>query len=270
MGGAAYGLDGTPIRFDGVTIDITQQKHHEAQLAQANRVKDEFFAMLGHELRNPLAPIVTAVHLLKERGFERREIQIIERQATHLTRLVDDLLDVSRIASGKVELERHPYELAEIVRAAVETVSPLVTSAQHVLKIEVPDHGLVVDVDHVRIVQVISNLLTNAAKYTPPRGQITVLAFRDGSDVVLRVTDTGEGITEDLLPRLFDMFVQARQSMARARGGLGLGLAIVKNLVTMHGGTVTASSAGPDMGSAFEIRIPTTRDRLELASDRMS
>ncbi len=262
MGGASYASDGTPIRFDGVTVDITKQKHDEermanaaAELEDANRVKDDFLAMLGHELRNPLAPITTAVQLLKLRQHKGRELDVIERQAAHLTHLVDDLLDISRITRGKVELQTQPCEIGEIVRAALEMVAPLIASAEHVLIQDVPS-GLLVDVDRRRMVQVISNLLSNAARYTPPRGQLTVTAFRDGAEVGVSVADTGEGIEPDLLPRVFDMFVQARQGLARSQGGLGLGLAIVKGLVAAHGGRVSAHSAGPGRGSVFEVRLP--------------
>ena len=263
MGGTSYAPDGTPTRFDGVTVDITPQKRDEerfastaAQLEEANRVKDEFLAMLGHELRNPLSPITMAVQLLRLREVDARELDVIERQANHLTRLVDDLLDVSRITRGKVTLHRESCEMAEIIRAATETVSPLVESRQHVLLMDVPSRGLAVDVDRLRMVQVVSNLLTNAAKYTPARGQITVKAYREGDEVVVCVEDTGEGIPEELLAHVFDMFVQSRQSLARSQGGLGLGLAIVKSLVTMHGGSVSARSAGRGRGSTFTIHVP--------------
>lgn len=225
---------------------------------EANRAKDDFLAMLGHELRNPLSPIMTAIQLLKLRGGDgaARELSVIERQTQHLTRLVDDLLDVSRITRGKVTLNRESVELADIVAAAIETASPMIENGRHRLVTKVLTQGLVVDVDRVRMAQVIANLLTNAAKYTPPGGRISVSAAREGRDVVIRVQDTGIGISAELLPRVFDLFVQARQTLARAQGGLGLGLAIVKNLVTMHGGSVSATSEGLGHGSTFTLRLP--------------
>ena len=225
---------------------------------EANRAKDDFLAMLGHELRNPLSPIMTAVHLLKLRAGDMaaREVGVIERQTEHLTRLVDDLLDVSRITRGKVILNRESVEMADVVAAAIETASPMIENGRHQLITKVATHDLVVDVDRVRMAQVIANLLTNAAKYTRPGGRITISAAREGRDVVINVQDTGAGISADLLPRVFDLFVQARQTIARAQGGLGLGLAIVKNLVAMHGGSVSVTSEGMGHGSTFTVRLP--------------
>ncbi|MGA7124383.1 MAG: ATP-binding protein, partial [Polyangiaceae bacterium] len=230
---------------------------------EANRAKDDFLAMLGHELRNPLSPITTAIHLLKLRGGDgtRREVSVIERQTEHLTRLVDDLLDVSRITRGKVTLNRESVEVSDIVAAAIETASPTIENGRHQLITKVPTHGLVVDVDRVRMAQVIANLLTNAAKYTLPGGRITVSVAREGRDVVIHVQDTGAGISAELLPRVFDLFVQARQTLARAQGGLGLGLAIVKSLVAMHGGSVSAASEGLGRGSTFTVRLPLIEAR---------
>jgi PAS domain S-box-containing protein len=256
---------GRVTRCLGAVVDIQRlkdlaQREGAARLEaeEANRAKDDFLAMLGHELRNPLSPIMTAIHLLKLRGGEgaTREVSVIERQTEHLTRLVDDLLDVSRITRGKVTLDRESVELADIVAAAIETASPTIENGRHQLATKVPTHGLVVDVDRVRMAQVIANLLTNAAKYTLPGGRITVSAARDGSDVVLHVQDTGAGISAELLPRVFDLFVQARQTLSRAQGGLGLGLAIVKSLVVMHGGSVSATSEGMGRGSTFTVRLP--------------
>jgi signal transduction histidine kinase/DNA-binding response OmpR family regulator len=230
---------------------------------EANRAKDDFLAMLGHELRNPLSPIMTALHLLKLRGGDgaAREVNVIERQTEHLTRLVDDLLDVSRITRGKVTLNRESVELADIVAAAIEIASPTIENGRHQLITKLSTHDLVVDVDRVRMAQVIANLLTNAAKYTMPGGRITVSAAREGHDVVVHVQDTGAGISADLLPHVFDLFVQARQTLARAQGGLGLGLAIVKSLVAMHGGSVSATSEGLGHGSTFTVRLPLIEAR---------
>jgi CheY-like chemotaxis protein/two-component sensor histidine kinase len=233
------------------------------QIHALSSVQRHFLAMLGHELRNPLSPIRTAIHLLKLRGGvgAMREVSVIERQTEHLTRLVDDLLDVSRITSGKVALNRESVEVADIVAAAIETASPTIENGRHQLITKVPTQGLVVDVDRMRMAQVIANLLTNAAKYTLAAGRITVSAGREGADVVIHVHDTGAGISAELLPRVFDLFVQARQTLARAQGGLGLGLAIVKSLVAMHGGSVSATSEGLGHGSTFTVRLPSIEAR---------
>jgi signal transduction histidine kinase/ActR/RegA family two-component response regulator len=223
----------------------------------ANRTKDEFLAMLGHELRNPLAPILTALQLMHLRGsnlFEK-ERAIIDRQVKHMVRLVDDLLEVSRITGGKISLESVPVDLGEALAQAVEMVSPLFDQRLHHLTTDV-ESGLTARGDRARLAQVFSNLLTNAAKYTPLRGRVAIRAWRDGSDAVVSVKDTGIGIAREMLPKIFDLFVQERQSIDRSRGGLGLGLALVRSLVGMHGGRVEAQSAGTNQGSEFIIRLP--------------
>jgi PAS domain S-box-containing protein len=224
----------------------------------ANRAKDEFLAMLGHELRNPLAPILTALQLLKLRGIEagERERAIIERQVKHLVSLVDDLLDVSRITRGKIELRHEVIEAADFIARAIEMASPLLEQQRHDLTVEVSRTGLPVDGDMDRLAQVVANLLTNAAKYTEPGGTIAVRARVEGADVVVSVTDSGIGIDKDMLPQVFDLFVQQRQTLERSRGGLGLGLAIVRSLVGLHGGTVSVASGGAGQGSEFTIRLP--------------
>jgi signal transduction histidine kinase len=224
----------------------------------ASRAKDEFLAMLGHELRNPLAPIVTALNLLKLRSGNRltRESEIIERQVGHLIRLVDDLLDISRVARGKVELKAERVEISEIVAKAVETASPLLEQRRHYLELEIPAEGLLVYADPTRMAQVVANLLTNAAKYTEPGGLIQVRAWRDGPNVCVSVKDNGAGITSELLPRVFDLFQQGRTTLDRAGGGLGIGLALVKSLTTLHGGSVSAASEGPARGSEFRVCLP--------------
>ncbi len=246
---------------------IERDRVHLLQAAeQANRAKDEFLAMLGHELRNPLSPILTALQLMRLRGSEgsERERTVIERQVTHLTRLVDDLLDVSRIARGKVELKEEVVEMAEVVARAIEMASPLLEQRTHTLDVQVPRRGLPVRGDSVRLSQVVSNLLTNAAKYTPPGGHVTIRASDDHGQVVLRVRDSGVGIAAEVLPRIFDLFVQERQPIDRAQGGLGLGLTIVKNLVEQHGGTVAALSDGHGKGSEFVVRLPAARHEASL------
>ena len=223
----------------------------------ANRSKDEFLAMLGHELRNPLAPIVTALHLMRLRDDEtfHKERSLIERQVNHLVRLVDDLLDVSRITRGRVELKRERIEMSEVVAKAIEMASPLIEQRQHQLAIDVR-RGLAVEADAVRMAQVVANLLNNAAKYTEPHGTITIAAGIEGGEIFLRVRDTGIGLSAEILPRVFDLFVQERQAIDRAQGGLGLGLAIVRTLVELHGGRVEARSEGHGRGSEFTLRMP--------------
>jgi signal transduction histidine kinase/CheY-like chemotaxis protein len=225
----------------------------------ASRAKDEFLAMLGHELRNPLAPIQTALQLMRLRGdtSAERERTVIERQVRHLTRLVDDLLDVSRIAQGKVDLKRERVGVVDVIAKAIEQASPLIEQRRHSLDIQVPREGLQIDGDSVRLAQILANLLTNAAKYTEPGGFISVLAERAGEQTIVRVRDTGIGISPDMLPRVFDLFVQERQGLERSDGGLGLGLTIVRSLVQMHGGTISAHSEGLGRGSEFVIRLPS-------------
>jgi PAS domain S-box-containing protein len=232
-----------------------EQARQEAE--QANRTKDEFLAMLGHELRNPLAPIVTAVHLMKMRRADlfERERTIIERQVRHLVTLVDDLLDVSRIARGKVEIVKEPVDLNDTVARALELAAPLIEQRKHEVELSMTP-ALMVDGDAVRLSQVVANLLTNAAKYTPPGGHLRVLGTREDGAVVLRVRDDGVGLEPELLPRVFDLFVQGRQNLDRAGGGLGLGLAIVRSVVELHGGSVAAASQGSKRGSEFTIRLP--------------
>jgi signal transduction histidine kinase/CheY-like chemotaxis protein len=251
-------------------LDVTEQVLARKQLEQqtaalararedaenASRAKDEFLAMLGHELRNPLAPILTALQLMRLHGSESREQQVIERQVGHLTRLVDDLLDVSRITRGKIELNARPRELADVVAHAMEIASPLLEQRGHHVHVEVPRHGLGVNADLDRLAQVLANLLTNAAKYSDPGSHIWVRASRDGGDVEIRVKDGGIGIAPDMLTRVFEPFIQQTQSLDRSRGGLGLGLAIVRSLVERHGGTVRAESDGPGRGSEFVVRLP--------------
>jgi signal transduction histidine kinase len=260
------------LTFDvDVTAVVHADREREALLAaaeQANRAKDDFIAMLGHELRNPLAPILTATQLLRLRGSDAalREVNVIERQAHHLVRLVDDLLDVSRITSGKVTLAKESVEIADVIASAIETASPIIENARHSLITDVAKEGMVVDVDRVRMAQVIANLLTNAAKYTPPGGRIRLSAALHEDEIAISVEDNGAGISGELLPKIFDLFVQARQTLARSQGGLGLGLTIVRSLVTMHGGSVVAESEGLGKGSRFTIRLPVLRIRARATA----
>jgi CheY-like chemotaxis protein len=225
--------------------------------------------MLGHELRNPLAPIITALDLISMRDPTtfRREHEVIRRQTNHLVRLVDDLLDVSRITNGKIDLHLESLEIAEVVTRAVETASPLLEQRGHELIVNVALRGLPVDADMTRLTQVVANLLTNAAKYTPARGKIFVTGERLDNRVFVRVSDTGIGISEDMLSRVFELFTQERQTLDRSVGGLGLGLAIVKSLVSMHGGTVIARSEGIGRGSEFVIELPASTSCADVRGE---
>jgi PAS domain S-box-containing protein len=255
-------IDGVLVLAFDVTHETLARREMEtlrAAAEQASRAKDEFLAMLSHELRNPLAPITTALELMRLRdgeGIVERERAIIDRQVTHLTRLVDDLLDVSRVTRGTVALRRRPLELAQVVAKGIEMASPLLETRQHRLTMDVAAAGLPVHGDEHRLAQVVSNLVANAAKYTPPGGHVTVRAAREGGTVALRVRDDGLGIDAQLLPRVFDLFVQGPRGLDRAHGGLGLGLAIVRSLVELHGGSVEAASEGHGRGSEFTVRLP--------------
>ncbi|HEY9806801.1 MAG TPA: ATP-binding protein, partial [Candidatus Obscuribacterales bacterium] len=241
-----------------IAFEVTEIVNAQREAELANRAKDEFLAMLGHELRNPLAPILTTLNLMQLRGTSEveRERTIIERQVRHLVALVDDLLDVSRLARGKLALKKQPIELAEVIAEAVEQCSPLLEQQHHQLELQVPNTGLAVEADPRRLAQVMTNLLNNAAKYTQSNGKIVVLAELQGDEVLIRVRDTGSGIDPELLPKIFDLFYQEQQSVERSQGGLGLGLAIVKNLVGLHGGRVAATSPGKGQGSEFSVWLP--------------
>lgn len=232
-----------------------EQARREAE--RANRTKDEFLAMLGHELRNPLAPILSTLELLQgpSQISAERARTIIARQVKHLVRLVDDLLDVSRITRGRVEIDRVPVDLADVTSKALEQASPLIEQRNHRVSTNVPP-DLVVVGDSVRLAQVFANLITNAAKYTEPGGTIAIEAARDGEWIEVRVRDNGIGIAPDMLGQIFDLFVQAPQSIDRAQGGLGLGLTIVQNLVMQHGGTISARSEGTGRGTELSVRLP--------------
>jgi len=256
-------IDGVLILAFDVTDEVLARQNIDqlrAEAQEANRTKDEFLAMLGHELRNPLSPIVTALQLMKLRGgasgpFER-ERQLIERQVGHLTRLVDDLLDVSRIARGKLDLKKQPIDIGSVVAKAIEIASPLFELRRHTLTVTVPEGPLFMNGDEHRLTQVVANLLTNAARYTEPGGTIEVRVHRQGNDAIVSVRDSGVGIAPELLPRIFELFWQGGRAQGRSEGGLGLGLAIVRNLVQMHGGSVVAHSDGVGKGSEFTVRLP--------------
>jgi PAS domain S-box-containing protein len=254
--------------------DVTERRQMMDALQQADRRKDEFLAMLAHELRNPLAPIRTAAHVLRRFGGASSPLdgasEVIERQVGHLTRLVDDLLDVSRVTRGQVTLRREPVDLQQAVAAAVEQTRGLVQSRGHRLRTSTDAGPLVVSGDHHRLVQVFSNLLSNAAKYTPHGGAIELRLGREDDHVWVRVTDDGIGISGELLPHVFELFTQGDRTPDRGQGGLGIGLALVRSMVELHGGQVHAASGGPGCGSEFTVRLPLLRAAEpppQLASD---
>jgi PAS domain S-box-containing protein len=256
--------DGTCNKVLGVATDVTDRKAAEEALQAANRHKDEFLAMLAHELRNPLAAISSAAHVIRlalARGQSvERPIQILERQVRNSARLLDDLLDVGRITRGALRLHREEIRLDAAIGGAVDSQRAILDAAGHELTVTLPGDPVHVDADPTRLEQILANLLNNAAKYTPPGGHIAVAVEREeGGKVAIRVTDDGMGIPADLLPHVFDLFVQATQALDRSRGGLGLGLALVRKLTEMHGGRVEARSAGPGLGSEFVVHLPEAR-----------
>jgi PAS domain S-box-containing protein len=251
--------DGEHRGYVGISLDITGAVQAEEALKEADRRKDEFLATLAHELRNPLAPISNAVQLMRRPDGRRQSDRVVEmvgRQVKQMARLVDDLLEVSRITRGKIDLKLERVPFADIVHSAVETSQPMIDRAGHQLAVALPQEPLVLEADRVRLTQVFANLLNNAAKYTDTGGRIWFDVRRDGDQVVAAVRDTGIGIPADALPRVFDMFSQAHRSAGRGQGGLGIGLTMVHSLVEMHHGTVEARSAGPDQGSEFIVRLP--------------
>jgi len=267
-GKVQYDDHGTPLRMRGVTVDVTERYQAELELRNANRKKDEFLAMLAHELRNPLAPISTAAEMLRltspsdERT--RKASEVISRQVRHMTSLVDDLLDVSRVTRGLVQLEKEYVDVKSAVSSAVEQSRPLIETRKHNLTVRTDAAHSTVLGDRTRLVQVIVNLLNNAAKYTPQGGEIALAVHASHDWIDISVTDNGIGIEANLLPQVFDLFTQAERTPDRTQGGLGIGLALVKTMVTLHGGTVNASSAGAGRGSTFTISLPAARaDRQE-------
>lgn len=253
-------------RNNGVAfvLDNAARKQFEAALLKADRQKDEFLAMLAHELRNPLAPVVNAAQILGRPGLKNAQFawcrDVIDRQAAHLTRLVDDLLDVSRISQGKIELRKEPINVADLVQRAIETNRPLIDGRRHELTVLLPPEPILIEGDMVRLAQVVSNLLNNAAKYTDMGGRIGLSVGCDGAEVAIRVRDTGHGIDSESLSHVFDLFYQTNRTLDRSEGGLGIGLSLVKRLVDLHGGTVQAFSAGRGRGSEFVVRLPRLPD----------
>ncbi len=266
LSNAPIEIDGEPC-FVSASPDVTDRRATEDALRKSEARKDEFLAMLSHELRNPLTPILAAARLLEPRvdPMGRHDLDVIVRQVKHLVRLVDDLLDVSRVARGAVTLSMTRLEPATVVARAVEATAPLFEERGHRLEISVPAQGLAVVGDEVRLTQVLDNLFSNAARYTPPGGIVSVTGTREDDSVVLRVRDSGVGIDPALLPDLFDTFVQGARSPDRAEGGLGIGLSLVRTLTELHGGTVSAHSAGAGRGSEFAVRLPAAGSSVDTA-----
>ena len=260
LGRVEFGPAGEPIRMGGINLDITDRKHFEQGLADQDRRKDEFLATLAHELRNPLAPIRTGLEVMRLAPPDDPTVgetrEMMERQLAHMVRLVDDLLDVSRISHGKVELRRERLQLRAVIDQAVEVSSPLLVSAGHELILPAPGEVVWLDGDFTRLAQVVSNVLNNAAKYTPDGGRITLSTGVEGDVAVIRVADNGGGIPAEMLPKVFDLFAQVDRTLGQAQGGLGIGLSLVRKLLEMHGGTISAESPGVGLGSTFTVRLP--------------
>ena len=252
-----------------VTDDVRVRREREALAAEAisaNLAKDQFIATLGHELRNPLSTILTGLQLMRTKGLCSHELDVVERQVAAIVRLMDDLLDVSRIGRGQIELQKEQIEIADLVARAIESVDPLLEARQHHLAVLVSGSGLRVNVDPARMAQVIANLLTNAAKYSERGSEITVRAVRDDRHLRLSVEDQGIGIAPEMIAHVFEPFAQARGAVGRSLGGLGLGLAIVRNLVELHDGVVTVHSDGLGTGSTFCVELPVDEDGIVHAA----
>jgi signal transduction histidine kinase len=250
---------GKVIRWFGTNTDVTELRKLQETLEHEDRRKNEFLAMLAHELRNPVAPIRTAADVLSRLARDSSNlpmIAVIQRQTLHLERLLDDLLDVARVTQGRIELRREVINLQDCIDSGVETASALVREKGHRLTITHSVQPLYVNVDRVRIAQCVANVLINAAKYTPPGGEICISCYADGSQAVAEIIDTGIGISAEFLPRVFDLFAQSERALDRSQGGLGVGLAVCKQLVEMHGGSIAAGSGGLDQGATLTLRIP--------------
>jgi PAS domain S-box-containing protein len=262
---------GVPVRMIGATVDITQQQRTAEELREAHNRKDEFLATLSHELRNPLAPIRNAVEILMNNPTPDRELawsrSVIDRQVQHMTRLLEDLLDVSRISRGALELRRVVVDLGEVIESALEASRPLIEESRHELTVRVEPGRARLYGDPVRLAQVFSNLLNNAARYTEAGGRIELLAEPVGDSVVVTVRDSGIGIPPDMLPRVFEMFVQGSPSWERARSGLGIGLSLSRGIVELHGGSIEARSPGPGQGAEFIVRLPVARSEMPAQAD---
>jgi PAS domain S-box-containing protein len=262
--------EGDVMAVGGIAIDITDRIQAEEALKLADRRKDEYVAMLAHELRNPLSPIVTATEVLRLRSggdaMIERQRDIIHRQVGQMRRLLDDLLDVSRITRGKVRITREPLELADVLKQALETSRPQIEAGRHTFDVSLPGEPMPVYGDAARLAQVFTNLLNNAAKFTDPGGDIRLEARRDVDQVRVSVRDNGVGMSPELVAGAFELFRQGADAFERSTSGLGIGLTLVRRLVEAHGGTVTASSAGLGAGSEFVVRLPLFREREDQAA----
>ncbi len=248
--------------FVKIVHDMTERKRAEEALREADRRKDEFLAMLAHELRNPLSTIHNAIQLARHSAQPERlewAKDVISHQVKHVARLIDDLLDVSRISRGKIQLRRESVDPAVVVCSAVAAVTPLVEARRHALTVNIAPTEARVEADAIRLEQILVNLLTNAAKYSREGGRIEVVARPEGSDYAVSVRDNGVGIAPEMLSRIFEPFIQVEQTIDRSLGGLGIGLTLVRKLSEMHDGTLTAASAGPGQGSEFTVRLPLSR-----------
>ena len=259
-GSMVRAADGAPRWLIVLVEDVTARVQAEEALRESDRRKDAFIATLAHELRNPLTPIYNAAHILKHRhGPQSGDavlLDMIQRQTGHLVRLVDDLLEIARINSGKIELRRESVDMGAVLRDALETCGPLIDSKGHRLEITVPDETITVNGDPVRLVQIALNLINNAAKYTPTNGNVSISLAREGVEAVFRVRDDGVGIDPELIPRVFDVFAQSPHHGSMSEGGLGIGLAVVSKLVALHGGSVEGRSEGRGKGCEFVVRLP--------------
>ncbi len=253
-----FNTEGNFLGYVGSIIDITDLKAVESDLRESARRKDDFLAMLGHELRNPLAPIRSGLDYLAVEGDPRNEqmIRLMQEQMEHLVRLVDDLLDVSRIMRNKIELRREPVRIQELLRKSIDAIRQLIDREQQELTLDMPDTPVWIDADPVRVVQILENLLNNASKYTPAQGRIDISVEASEAEIVISIEDTGVGIDPDLMPTIFEAFTQSSRSLDRSQGGLGIGLTLVKRLVEMHEGTITVESAGSNQGSTFTVVLP--------------
>ncbi|HET9888534.1 MAG TPA: ATP-binding protein, partial [bacterium] len=251
---------GRIIRWFGTNTDVTELRELEDALREADHRKDEFLATLAHELRNPLAPIRNAVQILRLKGPPSLELQwareVVDRQVQQMTRLIDDLMDVSRITRNKIELRKELVELGSILQSAVETSRPVIDGSGHTISVSLPPQPVYLNADGTRMAQVFSNLLNNASKYSEEPGLIELLVELEGEEVAIRVCDRGIGIPHEMLSGIFNLFTQVDRSLERAHGGLGIGLTLVKRLVEMHGGSVIAESDGAGQGSRFTVRLP--------------
>ena len=278
-----YDQKGEPVRFTGMNLDITERKRAQEELRAADRRKDEFLAVLAHELRNPLAPLRDSLRIFEKCALSdpmlNKARRIMQRQTSQMVRLIDDLLDVSRISRNRLELRKEMTTIAEAVESALETCHPALNAAGHRLSIQMPAEPLHVYADRVRLAQVFGNLLSNSVKYTPPGGEIRIAVAREGEEALIGVTDTGIGIAAEDLACVFEMFTQVGRGSEHRVGGLGIGLALVSRLVQMHGGSVSARSSGAGKGSTFSVRLPlsasaagagaiTSADQARIDSDR--